>query len=129
MPLLQEVIAKLSDHPELAVGGRQILESLVSWAALDERAEISLFLADLGASVVTSCFIPISLDPPRLYLDQTYETVVSRRHFFFVAPNWRHVTGTMMAALGGLTGFCRRAALTIRLCLMPRRRFFPRSPR
>src|SRR4051812_44699620 len=24
--------------------------------------------------------------------------VVSRRHFFFVAPDWRHVTGTMMAA-------------------------------
>ena len=32
-------------------------------------------------------------------------TVVSRRHFFFVAPDWRHVTGTMMAALGGLRGF------------------------
>ena len=31
--------------------------------------------------------------------------VVSRRHFFFVAPDWRHVTGTMMAALGGLRGF------------------------
>ena len=30
---------------------------------------------------------------------------VSRRHFFFVAPDWRHVTGTMMAALGGLRGF------------------------
>jgi hypothetical protein len=28
-----------------------------------------------------------------------------------------------------LTRLCRRAALTIRLCLMPRRRFFPRSPR
>src|SRR4051794_6513500 len=57
------------------------------------------------------------------------KAVVSRRHFFFVAPNWRHVTGTMMAALGWLTRLCRRAALTIRLCLMPRRRFFPRSPR
>jgi len=33
------------------------------------------------------------------------DTVVSRRHFFFVAPDWRHVTGTMMAALGGLRGF------------------------
>jgi hypothetical protein len=32
-------------------------------------------------------------------------TVVSRRHFFFVAPDWRHVTGTMMAALGDLRGF------------------------
>ena len=27
------------------------------------------------------------------------------RHFFFVAPDWRPVTGTMMAALGGLRGF------------------------
>ena len=26
-------------------------------------------------------------------------TVVSRRHFFSVAPDWRHVTGTTMAAL------------------------------
>jgi hypothetical protein len=34
-----------------------------------------------------------------------YSSVVSRRHFFFVAPDWRHVTGTMMAALGGLRGF------------------------
>ena len=33
------------------------------------------------------------------------KAVVSRRHFFFVAPDWRHVTGTMMAALGGLRGF------------------------
>ena len=33
------------------------------------------------------------------------DAVVSRRHFFFVAPDWRHVTGTMMAALGGLRGF------------------------
>jgi Mor family transcriptional regulator len=32
-------------------------------------------------------------------------SVVSRRHFFFVALDWRHVTGTMMAALGGLRGF------------------------
>ena len=32
-------------------------------------------------------------------------TVVSRRHFFFVAPDWRYVTGTMIAALGGLCGF------------------------
>ena len=32
-------------------------------------------------------------------------TVVSRRYFFFVAPDWRHVAGTMMAALGGLRGF------------------------
>ena len=31
--------------------------------------------------------------------------VVSRRDFFFVAPDWRHVTGTMMAALGGSRGF------------------------
>jgi hypothetical protein len=31
--------------------------------------------------------------------------VVSRRHFFFVPPDWRHVTGTMMAALGDLRGF------------------------
>jgi hypothetical protein len=31
--------------------------------------------------------------------------VVSRRHFFFVALDWRRVTGTMMAALGGLRGF------------------------
>ena len=31
--------------------------------------------------------------------------VVSRRHFFFVAPDWRHVTGTMMAASGDLRGF------------------------
>jgi len=35
----------------------------------------------------------------------TMLSVVSRRHFFFVAPDWRHVTGTMMAALGGLRGF------------------------
>jgi bacteriocin-like protein len=33
------------------------------------------------------------------------KTVVSRRHFFSVAPDWRHVTGTMMAALGDLRGF------------------------
>jgi hypothetical protein len=83
LPLLQGEIDKLSDHPELAVGGRQIVETLVSWADLDERAEISLFLADLGASVITSCFIPISLDPPRLYLDQTYENVLS---FYSIAP-------------------------------------------
>src|SRR3954468_13450762 len=31
--------------------------------------------------------------------------------------------------VGWLTRLCRRAALTIRLCLMPWRRFFPRSPR
>ena len=41
-------------------------------------------------------------------------TVVSRRHFFFVALDWRRVTGTMMAALGGLRGFvgerCSRTA-------------------
>jgi len=33
------------------------------------------------------------------------DTVVSRRHFFSVAPDWRHVTGTMMAASGDLRGF------------------------
>ena len=32
-------------------------------------------------------------------------SVVSRRHFFSVAPDWRHVTGTTMAALGDLRGF------------------------
>jgi hypothetical protein len=39
------------------------------------------------------------------WFDVYKSTVVSRRHFFFVAPDWRHVTGTMMAALGGLRGF------------------------
>jgi hypothetical protein len=34
-----------------------------------------------------------------------WETVVSRRHFFSVASNWRHVTGTMRADLGELRGF------------------------
>jgi hypothetical protein len=32
-------------------------------------------------------------------------TVVSRRHFFSVAPNWCHVTGMMRADLGKLRGF------------------------
>jgi hypothetical protein len=31
--------------------------------------------------------------------------VVSRRHFFSVAPDWSHATGTMMVALGDLRGF------------------------
>jgi hypothetical protein len=40
------------------------------------------------------------------FFGHAYERpVVSRRHFFFVAPDWRHVTGTMMAALGDLRGF------------------------
>jgi hypothetical protein len=39
------------------------------------------------------------------FSDLVSAPVVSRRHFFFVAPDWRHVTGTMMAALGGLRGF------------------------
>jgi hypothetical protein len=33
------------------------------------------------------------------------EPVVSRRHFFFGAPDWHHVTGTMTAALSDLRGF------------------------
>src|SRR3954466_8031487 len=41
------------------------------------------------------------------------------------APRDRNDDG----GVGWLTRLCRRAALTIRLCLMPRRRFFPRSPR
>src|SRR5690349_6668503 len=32
--------------------------------------------------------------------------VVSRRHFFVAAPDWRHVTGTMM---GGLAGYAALA--------------------
>jgi hypothetical protein len=32
-------------------------------------------------------------------------SVVSRRHFFFGAPDWHHVTGTMTAALSDLRGF------------------------
>ena len=46
---------------------------------------------------------PTSLDDSIGSFD--FLSVVSRRHFFFVAPDWRHVTGTMMAALGGLRGF------------------------
>ena len=42
-----------------------------------------------------------------------------------LAPRDRNDDG----GVGWLTRLCRRAALTIRLCLMPRRRFFPRSPR
>src|SRR4051794_33985388 len=42
-----------------------------------------------------------------------------------LAPHDRNDDG----GVGWLTRLCRRAALTIRLCLMPRRRFFPRSPR
>ena len=43
--------------------------------------------------------------PRKFFSSVSNFTVVSRRHFFFVAPDWRHVTGTMMAALGGLRGF------------------------
>jgi hypothetical protein len=36
---------------------------------------------------------------------ESYIPVVSRRHFFSVAPDWSHATGTMMVALGDLRGF------------------------
>jgi hypothetical protein len=36
---------------------------------------------------------------------QECNSVVSRRHFFSVAPDWSHATGTMMVALGDLRGF------------------------
>ena len=32
-------------------------------------------------------------------------TVVSRRHFFSMAPDWRHVRATMMVDLADLRGF------------------------
>ena len=48
---------------------------------------------------------PEGADKAAETLNSSFLTVVSRRHFFFVAPDWRHVTGTMMAALGGLRGF------------------------
>jgi hypothetical protein len=65
------------------VGGRKIVETPLLLADLKRQAKLSLFLADLGPSVVTTCFIPISLDPLRLYLDQTYENV---QFFYPIAP-------------------------------------------
>lgn len=62
------------------------------WAVLSAAfAALTAIFAKVGIENINSDFATL--------------TVVSRRHFFFVAPDWRHVTGTMMAALGGLRGF------------------------
>ena len=61
------------------------------------RQYTSAYRAQISASVSPS----MARNSARLNI----RSVVSRRHFFFVALDWRHVTGTMMAALGGLRGF------------------------
>jgi hypothetical protein len=66
------------------------------------------FCANLGRKAIKSTILvakPLESGECRFKPVFVRLTVVSRRHFFFVAPDWRHVTGTMMAALGGLRGF------------------------
>jgi len=42
---------------------------------------------------------------PRWFPRREFQTVVSRRHFFSMAPDWRHVRATMMVDLADLRGF------------------------
>jgi hypothetical protein len=59
-----------------------------------------------GRSASTDCFAPLAMTLPGGYFRcSIFASVVSRRHFFSVAPDWSHATGTMMVALGDLRGF------------------------
>ncbi len=113
LPRMRRVV-NATTGTEDAVSDRAVLGKLLRRAGHRREAEQELRAAmrqaaDLGqfrvASAARTQLVRLLQDASRY--DEALEilAVVSRRHFFFVAPDWRHVTGTMMAALGGLRGF------------------------
>src|SRR5689334_15214075 len=87
-------------HPTANAGGAAPLRFNTERAERGAEAAEAWLLRPAVAMSLHSPHLPQTAGQPELHL-----TVVSRRHFFSVAPDWRHVPATMMVDLAGLRGF------------------------
>ena len=76
-------VASLLDLQDLRDGQPHLHTRQFYWTDGTWRKDCTLFVADIGPSYISSCFIPISSQRRQLFLDQTYSIV---RQFFTIRP-------------------------------------------
>jgi FkbM family methyltransferase len=82
--IMEGLIKRLIDIPTSSMNDRFLETNCVYWTDGTYRPNQKLFLARVGKSYVTTCFIPIGFGCSCLFLDQTYSIV---RQFYTLKPS------------------------------------------